>query len=616
MRLDATIPGMGRRGTQHDGDQTLHPQMRLGARPPRRAALRVAATYAIVGLIYVRFSDVMLAAVVREATLRRYGWLQTAKGWAFVLVTAVLLYFWIRRTFTAVRASAQARRDTERRTQLLVERVRDYAIFTLDPDGNVTSWNRGAQQITDWTEAEIVGQQVSIFYPPDEVADGKPARDLAAAAETGWIEQEVERVRQDGSRFWVARHLTALRDAKGNIEGYLCLWRDVSERRRTSEALEQANQALVSIIESSPLAIITIDRAANVRGWNPAAVRLFGWTADEVIGRPLPGVPESRREHFERIFRDHQAGARRQGVDVVHQHKDGRLIELSLWTAGLMDGSGQWTGTIGIFADLSDRKRAEAEIRSLNETLERRVAERTARLEEANEELQAFSYTVSHDLRIPLRSLQQMARDLLDNHGEKLDEAGTADALRIVGAAARMERQIEDLLEYSRVSRSDVKTEPISLVLIVHETLGRLQRDPAFQHAHVVVQEPLGWVMAHRLTLQQVILNVLTNAITFVAPGVTPSVTISSRDRANGMLQLCIQDNGIGIREQDRERVFHIFERLPAAERYPGLGVGLTVARRAVERMGGKITLDQASGGGTMFCIDLPKAERELTRKP
>ncbi|MEA2708215.1 MAG: hypothetical protein QOF78_816 [Phycisphaerales bacterium] len=596
------------RDARDDSERVLHPQMRQGARPPRRAALRIAVAYAIIGLVYIRFSDIVLTKLIGEATLRRYAWLQTAKGWAFILVTAVMLYFWIRRTFTAVRASAEARRDTEQRTQLLIERVRDYAIFTLDPAGNVTSWNRGAQQITDWAQNEIIGQHVSVFYPPDDVAAGKAQQDLAEAAEKGWIEEEVERVRQDGSRFWVRWHVTALRDAAGNVESFLCLWRDISERRRTREALEQANQALVSIIESSPLPIITLDSAGNVRGWNPAAERLFGWNADEVIGRPLPTIPESQRAAFAQIFGDHVSGNRLQGIDVVRQHKDRHLIELNLWTAALVDGDGHWTGTIGIFVDLSDRKRAEAEIRALNESLERRVNERTARLEEANEELQAFSYTVSHDLRIPLRSLQQIARDLLDHHAEKLDEDGTADALRIVGAAARMERQIEDLLEYSRVSRSELKTEPLSLVLIVHELLGRLQRDPAFETAQVIVQEPLGWAMGHRLTLQQVILNVLTNAITFVAPGVRPNVTISAKERDDGTVRLCIADNGIGISEEDRERVFRIFERLPAAERYPGLGVGLTVARRAVERMGGKITFEQNASGGTVFCIDLPRA--------
>ena len=191
---------------------------------------------------------------------------------------------------------------------------------------------------------------------------------------------------------------------------------------------------------------------------------------------------------------------------------------MSLWTAPLLEPDGSIGGSLGIFADLSDRKRAEEQVRQLNDSLEKRVKDRTARLEEANEELQAFSYTVSHDLRIPLRSLQQLAHDLLDHHGTQLDEEATTDALRIVGAAARMEQQIDDLLEFSRVSRSDLATEPLSLILVVYELLGRLQRDPEFRNAQVSVQEPLGWVMGHRLTLQQVILNLLTNAITFVAP--------------------------------------------------------------------------------------------------
>src|SRR4051812_10239290 len=209
-------------------DRPLHPQMRLGARPPRRAALRIALAYAIIGIVYIRFSDVVLSTVIGEATLRRYAWLQTAKGWAFIIVTAVMLFFWIRRTLTAVRASAEARRDTERRTQLLVERVRDYAIFSLDSAGNVTSWNRGAQQITDWPEAEVIGKHVSIFYPAAEVTAERPARDLAAAAEKGWIdEDEVRRVRQDGTEFWAAAHFTTLRDDAAQPAGFLCVWRDV-----------------------------------------------------------------------------------------------------------------------------------------------------------------------------------------------------------------------------------------------------------------------------------------------------------------------------------------------------------------------------------------------------
>ena len=183
--------------------------------------------------------------------------------------------------------------------------------------------------------------------------------------------------------------------------------------------------------------------------------------------------------------------------------------------------------------------------------------------------------------------------------------------LRTIDATARMEAQIEELLEYSRVSRSELKSEPISLILIVHEILGRLERDPAFKNAKISVQEPLGWVKAHRLTLQQVILNLLTNAITFVQPGVTPIVNVRSAEHGDGMVRLSIEDNGIGISDADRERVFQIFQRLPAADAYPGIGVGLTVARRGVERMGGKISFEPSASGGTVFQVDLPRADRK-----
>lgn len=151
-----------------------------------------------------------------------------------------------------------------------------------------------------------------------------------------------------------------------------------------------------------------------------------------MLGQPVPNVPPSQRSELERVLQQQMSGKRVQGIDVQRQRKDGSLVDLNLWTAALVNGSGENTGAIAIFVDLTDRKRREAEVQQLAETLERRVKERTARLEEANEELQAFSYTVSHDLRIPLRSLQHLARDLLEKHAEKLDEAGTADALWII----------------------------------------------------------------------------------------------------------------------------------------------------------------------------------------
>jgi PAS domain S-box-containing protein len=587
-----------------------------GAGPPRVAALRIAIIYAVVGCAWILFSDVLAQSVLGREITRRY-FVQTVKGWAFVAVTAVMLYVLIRRSFAAIAASDLARRETEARTRLLVEQVRDYAIFTLDDAGHVTSWNRGAQQITDWGEADIIGKSHAIFYPPADAAADKPARDLAEARASGSFETEAIRVRQDGTEFWANVQLTrtnapapapARTPARAPGE-FLCVVRDVTERRRAQDALRQMNQALSAIINAAPLAIVSIDHDRNVSGWNPAAETIFGWSADEVIGKPLPFIPDEQAEAFDRIYRQQQAGRRLTGVEVVRRRKTGGLLELSLWTAPLLDSAGAMIGSMGIFADLTERRQAEAQVRQLNETLEKRVAERTAQLEEANEELAAYSYTISHDLRAPLRSLQQLAADLLATQSDKLDDAGRSHALRIIGAAARLQRLIEDVLEFSRASRGEIILEPVSLVLIVHELLGRLERDPEYRSARITIEEPLGWVRANPLILQQVVLNLLINAITFVAPDQRASVVISGQTCGDHgqWLRLRIEDNGVGVQPQDRERIFEVFQRLPESPAHPGAGLGLAVARRGIQRMGGTIGVDAAPSGGSVFWIELPQ---------
>jgi PAS domain S-box-containing protein len=595
-------------------ENPIHPQMVAGARPPRRAALRITLSYILFGAAWILFSDWVLAYLVSPQHARLWH-LQTVKGWVFIAVTAILLYVLIRRAYTALRISAQQQRETKHVTSLLVERVRDYAFFTLDDAGKVNCWNRGAEQLTQWSEAEISGRPLSVLYPPEGGehasgdADERAGRDLDLARMRGWAEEEAQRVRRDGSRFWASTQLIALRDESDRPAGFICVLRDISERRRNQQALRAVNQTLRTIIDSSPLAIVTLDERGDVTSWNAAAEQMFGYSSLEVVGKPLPMVPPDRRSTLDENNRKLMAGQRLAAMEVVGLRKSGERIEVGLWAAPLTDERGRVAGTLRLYADISARKHAEEEVRQLNIHLEHRVRERTARLEETNEELQAFSYTVSHDLRQPLRSLQQLAKGLLENKTEALDEQTRGDTARIVGAAARMDRQIADLLEYSRVSRSELKSEPVSLVLIIHEMLGRLERDPAFKDARITVREPLGWVLAHRLTLQRVIFNVLTNAITFVAPGKSPSVTIWS-EQTDQIVRLCIQDNGIGIDIEDRERIFQVFERLPAADHYPGIGVGLTVARRGVQRMGGTITYAPAPGGGTLFTIELPRAEK------
>lgn len=162
------------------------------ARTPQRAALRIAIIYTIFGCAWILFSDVAVGAIFPHDFVHRFR-IQTLKGWLFIVVTAAMLYVLIRRAFSVIRHSERARRDIENQTRLLVERVRDYAIFTLDAAGNVTSWNRGAQQIFDWREEDVIGKHYAVFYNEVDVQAGKPQHDLEAAATEGWDEQEIVR---------------------------------------------------------------------------------------------------------------------------------------------------------------------------------------------------------------------------------------------------------------------------------------------------------------------------------------------------------------------------------------------------------------------------------------
>jgi PAS domain S-box-containing protein len=573
-------------------------------RPPRRAALRVALIYALFGALWILVSDELLEGLVTNISIHRYH-LQTIKGLLFVTVTAIMVYVLIRRTVTAFHATDAARHESENRLKLLIERARDYAIFTLDDAGNVTSWNRGAQQITDWRENEIIGQPLKVFYSADDVTHGVPANELERARAEGWAEAEALRVRQDGTQFWANFHITALKGDHDQTSGFLVVLRDVTERRRAQDALRQVNQTLATVIENSPIAIVTMDLSGLIVSWNAASERLFGWKQEDVLGKPIPAVPADRMPLYEENNRKLMRGERLEGMEVPGQRADGTRVDVAVWAAPLTDSQGRIVGNVRLYADISERKRWEKELKEFNEMLERRVAERTALLEEANEELQAFSFTVSHDLRLPLRSLQGMAKDLLTTQTERLDENGNTDALRIVGAAARMERQIEDLLEYSRLSRGELRLEPVSLVLIVHELIGRLERDPAYANAQFVVQEPLGWVKAHPLTLQYVILNLLVNAVTHVGPYVRPAIHISTQDRP-GSIRLFIEDNSNNVSADEMD---HLKEPLKIGAKGSESRLGLTLVRRGIERMGGTVGAEASASGGTRYWIELPRGD-------
>jgi signal transduction histidine kinase len=228
-------------------------------------------------------------------------------------------------------------------------------------------------------------------------------------------------------------------------------------------------------------------------------------------------------------------------------------------------------------------------------------------LKESNAELEAFAYSVSHDLRAPLRGLQGFAQALLDDCGQELSDTSREYARRIAGAAARMDHLIQDLLLYSRISHGKLDLHPLDVGGVVYEALAQLEAPLRDSHAAVSTAEPLLGVVAHHCTLVQVISNLLSNACKFVAPGVQPCIRIWMEQRAN-WARLWIQDNGIGIGPEFHTRIFRVFERLHGVEAYPGTGVGLAIVRKGIERMGGRVGVESKPGEGSCFWLELPLA--------
>jgi PAS domain S-box-containing protein len=255
--------------------------------------------------------------------------------------------------------SSRSYQESEERYRLLVEQVKEYAFYTIDPEGIVNTWNTGAERLKGYRAADIVGRSFALCFPPEEVERGKPEYILQAAiAHEQWVD-EGWHVRKDGSLFWAEAVTTALRDERGRLRGFSQVIHDISDRKQAEEALRETNQTLQSIIQASPLAIMTFDRKGHIGMWSPAAERIFGWSEQEVMGRPAPMSQGSQQEEFQKNLKQAFQGTSLDGIEVQRPRKDGQFITVNGWSAPLQDADGVVRSIVAIMADVTERKRAE-----------------------------------------------------------------------------------------------------------------------------------------------------------------------------------------------------------------------------------------------------------------
>lgn len=512
----------------------------------------------------------------------------------------------------------------------LVENVVDYAIFALDATGHILSWNPGAAAIDGYQTEEVLGQHYSLLFSEEDQATRRPAADLQRATREGRVQYEGWRRRKDGAKYWAHVALSAMRNAEGKVTGFAHVTRDLSAKRQAEEELKRANEGFRILVQSvKDYAILTLDPQGHVMSWNEGAERIKGYTAAEILGRPFTqfypqeaidsGYPQYELEVAAREGRFEDEGWR--------IRKDGTRFWANVIMTALHNDAGELIGFAKVTRDLTARRAAEEQARRLaaeeaahaeaalrSQELQaalcatkaaRDAAERSAAAAtEAYRELDQFAYVASHDLKAPLRGIANLAQWIQDDVGEQLT-GESAEHLRLLhGRVHRMEALIDGILAYSRAGRVKSQPEAVDTGALVREVIELLAPAP---QAVIRLPEEMPLLQAERVPLQQVFMNLLSNALKYAsAERSDPVVELECHDLGESV-EFVVRDNGPGIAPEYHDRIWGIFQTLAPRDKVEGTGIGLSVVKKIVESRGGSVSLESAAGQGATFRVIWPK---------
>ncbi|WP_455207498.1 PAS domain S-box protein [Kaarinaea lacus] len=536
-----------------------------------------------------------------------YSWIVPVLIILFIIFLLTAAYIYLVRREVKRRTAALA--ESENRFRQMADNINS-VFWISSADGKEMIyvspayekiWGKSAESLYKNPESWMYS-----MHPDDRAHMQEDIAELTASDKPGPAVREYRIIRPDDKEYWIAERSYPVYDNTGRLYRIAGIAEDITARKLAELGLARSKAEFEAIFNSISDAVVYGDLDRNIVLVNPALKDIFGYTNEELLGKKTEILYANKADYIQQGRRqfDKTSNIKSATYEVRYIRKDGSTFIGETLGAKVFDNDGNSIGLIGVIRDVSQRKQVESELLQHRDHLEELVTERTAELSNLNRELEAFSYSVSHDLRAPLRAINGFSTLLCEEYQQQLDDEGKDYLNRIVKASVKMERLIDDLLQISRVSRADLNKENVDLSAIAEEILKNLHNQEPQRQVKWEIEKGL-LAKGDKTLLHVMMQNLLGNAWKYTTK--TPNAEIrfhrcATKEAADAF---CIEDNGSGFDAKYKDKIFQPFQRLHTDKEFEGTGIGLATVNRVIHRHSGEIWAESIVDGGSRFYFRL-----------